>query len=215
VAAAYWIASAADELVVTPSGQVGSIGVFAAHEDISKAAEMQGVKVTLISAGQYKTEGNPFEPLSAEARAAMQKDVNTFGDMFVNAVARNRGVGAYSVKAGFGQGRMVMAQDAVKASMADRVATLDETLARLLNVRRGKGLSAKSEWKRELAAKIKSESALIFGGHLWRTCDSCGKVVEMNGKTGKNRRIVLGFLLSDYTWLLPARPHHRKNDLES
>jgi ClpP class serine protease len=92
--AAYWIASAADELVVTPSGQIGSIGVFAAHEDISKAAEMQGVKVSLISAGKYKTEGNPFEPLSSEARAAMQRDVDVFGEMFTAAVARNRGAGA-------------------------------------------------------------------------------------------------------------------------
>jgi signal peptide peptidase SppA len=143
--AAYWIATAADEVVITPSGQVGSLGVFAAHEDISKALEKEGIKVSLIAAGKYKTEGMPYEPLSAEARASMQKMVDSFGDMFVNAVARNRGVGAYAVKNGFGQGRMVMAQDAVKAGMADRVATLDATLARLLAGRTGKGLSTKAQ----------------------------------------------------------------------
>ena len=64
--AAYWIASQASEFVATPSGEVGSIGVFAMHQDISKALSQFGVQVTLISAGKYKVEGNPFEPLGDE-----------------------------------------------------------------------------------------------------------------------------------------------------
>jgi len=128
--AAYWLASAADELVVTPSGAVGSIGVWGAHEDYSKALEQEGVKVTLISAGKYKVEGNPYEPLSEEARNALQADVDNFYSMFVNAVAKNRGVASSAVSDGYGQGRMVMASLAVKQGMADSVATLDQTLAR-------------------------------------------------------------------------------------
>jgi capsid assembly protease len=143
--AAYWIATAADEVVVTPSGQVGSIGVFAAHEDISKALEEEGVKVTLISAGKYKTEGMPYEPLSAEARASMQKMVDTFGELFINAVARNRGVGSSAVRHGFGEGRVVLANDAMRMGMVDGIATLDQTLARLLGRRTGKGLSPAAE----------------------------------------------------------------------
>ena len=143
--AACWIGTAADELWVTPSGQVDSIGVFAAHEDISKALEEEGVKVTLVSAGKYKTEGMPYEPLSAEARASMQQMVDTFGNMFINAVARNRGIGSYAVKNGFGEGRMVLAQDAVRAGMADGLAALDQTVARLLGRRTGKGLSPAAE----------------------------------------------------------------------
>jgi signal peptide peptidase SppA len=129
--AAYWIASAADEFAVTPGGEVGSVGVFAAHFDESKAVEMQGVKTTLISAGKFKTEGNPYEPLSDEARAAMQTRVDDYYGMFVEAVGRNRGVTAGRVKAGFGQGRVVGAEEALKAGMVDRVATLDQTLSRL------------------------------------------------------------------------------------
>jgi len=129
--AAYYLLSQCSELVVTPSGQVGSIGVFAAHEDISKATEMQGVRVSLVSAGKYKTEANPFEPLSDEARASLQTMVNGYYDLFVKAVARGRGVSVNDVRNGFGEGRMVMAQDAVTQKMADRVATLDQTLARL------------------------------------------------------------------------------------
>jgi capsid assembly protease len=129
--AAYWLASAAEEFVVIPSGQVGSIGVFVAHEDVSKALETEGVKISLISAGAHKTDGNPYEPLSDEARADLQNKVDAFYSMFVKSVADGRGVKPSAVKNGFGQGRMVLAGDAVKAGMVDRIATFDQTVARL------------------------------------------------------------------------------------
>lgn len=129
--AAYWIASAADEIVVAPSGAVGSIGVYSAHQDLSGALEQEGVKITLISAGKFKVEGNPFEPLSEEARADWQATVDGFYSMFVDAVAKGRGVGVADVRGGFGQGRMVYGQDAVAAGMADRVDTFENTIARL------------------------------------------------------------------------------------
>ena len=128
--AAYWLASSAKELVVAPSGQVGSIGVFGAHEDLSKHLENDGVHVSLISAGKYKVEGNPYEPLSDEARAAMQAKVDGFYSMFTKAVARGRGVAQAKVKDGFGQGRMEMAADAVAQGMADWIGTLDDVLAK-------------------------------------------------------------------------------------
>ena len=129
--AGYWLASACDELVVTPSGAVGSIGVYSSHTDLSAAQAKAGVKKTFISAGDYKVEGNPFEPLSKEAEAAMQADVDAYYEMFVQAVADGRDVTTEKVLADFGQGRMVLATAAVAAGMADSVATFDETLTRL------------------------------------------------------------------------------------
>ncbi|HLZ49126.1 MAG TPA: signal peptide peptidase SppA [Candidatus Acidoferrum sp.] len=129
--AAYWLLSQCGELVVTPSGMVGSVGVFASHEDLSKMYEQMGVKVNLISAGKFKTEGNPYEPLSDDAREALQGQVNDYYNLFTAAVARGRGTDQKTVKAGFGEGRMLLAQQAVKEGMADRVATLDQTLAKL------------------------------------------------------------------------------------
>jgi len=130
--AAYWIATAADEMVVTPSGEVGSVGVLAAHEDASKLYETMGVKTTLITAGKYKGEGNPYEPLGDEARAAIQDRVDGYYHMFLNAVARNRGVGSADVRDGFGEGRVVGAKAAKAGGMVDRIATLDETIDRLV-----------------------------------------------------------------------------------
>lgn len=135
--AAYWIASAADEVVVTPSGQVGSIGVYAAHEDISKMLEQEGIKETLIFSGKYKVEGNPFEPLTDEARAAIQRDVATYYASFVRAVAKGRNARESAVEKGFGQGRVVGAKEAVEEKMADRVETLDATVRRVGSGKRG------------------------------------------------------------------------------
>lgn len=129
--AAYFVGSAADEIVITPSGEVGSIGVWAAHDDISAALAQSGVKRTLISAGKYKTEGNPWEPLTEEAHSAIQLSVNESYDAFVKSVARNRGVKMEQVRNGFGEGRSVGAKAALELGMADRIDTLSETIKRL------------------------------------------------------------------------------------
>lgn len=131
--AAYWIGSAADEIVVTPSGEVGSIGVFAVHKDISGSLEKDGIKVSLISMGKYKIEGNPYEPLAEEARGAIQLRVSDYYDTFVKSVARNRGVKPDEVRNGFGEGRVVGSSQAVELGMADRIGTIDETIVRLLD----------------------------------------------------------------------------------
>jgi len=128
--AAYWLASQASELVVSPSSLTGSIGVYQAHEDDSEALAAAGVKVSLISAGKFKTEGNNTEPLGDDARSAMQGMVDDFYSLFTKAVARGRGVAVKAVVNGFGQGRVLTAQDAVKQGLADRIGTLDDVLSK-------------------------------------------------------------------------------------
>lgn len=128
--AAYWIASAADEIVVTPSGRAGSIGVYTVHEDVSAMLAKEGVKLTYISAGKYKTEGNETEPLAEGARKHIQSNVDRSYKSFVDGVAIGRGVTSEFVEDNFGQGRVFGAEELVKRGMADSVGTLSETLAR-------------------------------------------------------------------------------------
>lgn len=127
--AAYWIGSAASHFSCTPSGDVGSIGVFAVHTDMSKAAENAGVKTTIIKAGKYKAEGNPMQPLSEETQAYIQSMVDATYTDFVKAVAKNRNCSVSDVREKFGQGRIVMADDAAKCGMVDRVATLEDVVS--------------------------------------------------------------------------------------
>lgn len=76
--AAYWIGCAASEFYVTPGGEVGSIGVWQAHQDFSRALDEAGVTTTLISAGKFKVEGNPYGPLDSEAQSFMQSRVDEY-----------------------------------------------------------------------------------------------------------------------------------------
>jgi signal peptide peptidase SppA len=135
--AAYWIASQADEIVVTPSGEIGSIGVYAGHRDISRALDAAGITMTLISAGEFKVEGNPYEPLGDEARAAIQRGVDDYYDLFVKDVAAARGAKVAEVRNGYGQGRTLTAKRAVSEGLADRVGTIEDTIARLARSSRG------------------------------------------------------------------------------
>lgn len=126
--AAYWIACACDEVVASPSAEVGSVGVYAAHTDRSGELEQKGQKVTLIHYGENKVEMSPFSPLTDEAKANVQSEVDAIGQDFVGFIAKARGVPTKDVQANFGQGRTKMARPAQEAGMIDRIATLDQVV---------------------------------------------------------------------------------------
>jgi signal peptide peptidase SppA len=116
--AAYWLASQASTITLTPSGEVGSVGVLDLHADISKALENSGVKITAVTAGEFKTERAPFVPLSDEARGHMQTSVNAWYGEFLSAIRRGRGF-RVSRNSDFGGGRMLSSRDALAAGMVD------------------------------------------------------------------------------------------------
>ncbi len=147
---AYWLASQAGQLAVSPSGQVGSIGVFAMHIDASKLLDDMGLKITFVSAGAHKLEGNPTEPLGDEARADMQQRIDTYYEMFTGAVASGRGVTKAEVLKSFGQGRMFTADAAKAVGMVDRVATFDEVLAGMVKPTEGTPQRNKAERRQRM-----------------------------------------------------------------
>jgi capsid assembly protease len=151
--AAYWIGSQAHEIVVTPSGGVGSVGVFTLTEDHSEQLAKAGVKINAISAGDFKLEGAPWAPLSDEARAYLQGQVDDAYAQFVGAVAKGRGTTAADVKKRYGQGRCLDAAAALAAGMVDRIETFDQTIARLQKASAGASSSRGSaQLRRALAA---------------------------------------------------------------
>lgn len=124
--AAYLIASAADHIVVTRTAYVGSIGVVCTHFDVSGANEKAGIVVTDIYAGDKKVWASPDEPLSDDARAWLQSNVERLYGMFTEAVARNRGLTVEDVVAT--QAGVYAGQDAVDLGLADEVGTLRSAL---------------------------------------------------------------------------------------
>ena len=129
--AAYWIGCSASEFYVTPGGEVGSIGVWQAHFDYSQALAAEGVKPTLVSAGKYKVEGNPYVPLDEDAHAFMQSRVDDYYASFTKAVSRGRGVPIANVRDGMGQGRVLGAEAGKAQGMVDGVATFDEVIGKM------------------------------------------------------------------------------------
>jgi ClpP class serine protease len=129
LSAAYAIASAADQLYVTRTGEVGSVGVVAVHVDESAADAMAGLKWTLIHAGARKVDGNPHQPLSATSQADIQADVDALHAELVNLVAGNRGLAPDMVRAT--QAAIYRGARGVEIGFADRIGSVDQALADL------------------------------------------------------------------------------------
>ncbi len=128
--AAYSIASVADKIFVPRTGGVGSIGVVTSHVDMSGYLAKMGVKVTFIHAGKYKVEGNSYNPLSEEALSRIQTRVDRMYSIFVNTVARNRGMDESKVRST--EALTYSAEDAVEIGLADEVMSAQDALGTIM-----------------------------------------------------------------------------------
>ena len=127
--AAYALASAATRVFVARTGGVGSIGVIAMHVDQSVKDAQDGVRYTAVFAGERKNDLNPHEPISNEAHAVLRAEVDRIYDLFVETVARHRGLDADAVRAT--EAGLFFGPDAVATGLADAVGSLDDALTQL------------------------------------------------------------------------------------
>lgn len=125
--ASYALASAAGRIYVTPSGGVGSVGVYTMHVDMSKMLADYGVDVTLIFSGDHKVDGNPFEPLPDEVRGDIQARIDDRRQEFASQVAAGRNMTAEAVLAT--EARTYSAAEGVEVGFADAVMAPQEALA--------------------------------------------------------------------------------------
>lgn len=140
--AAYWIASSATKLYVTPSGSIGSIGVFTSHTDVTEALARAGIRVTLIHAGKYKVETSSFVNLSDEGKEKLQKDVDEIYGRFVEGVAAGRGVSTKKVMESYGEGRLLSSKEALEVGAVDGIASLEDIASSILPKPKLESLSA-------------------------------------------------------------------------
>ncbi len=123
--AAYLIGSAADKITGTQAAQIGSIGVITKHFDYSRRNEQDGVIETIITAGKYKAIGSDNKPLSKEDEKYIQDRLDYFYTMFVNSVARNKGVSTEIVLSDMADGRIFIGQQAKDAGLIDEIGTFE------------------------------------------------------------------------------------------
>lgn len=124
--AAYLLVSAADQVFVSRTSGVGSIGVIVAHLDQSAADQKAGLKWTVVTAGARKADFNPHAPLSKGAKAVLGAEVQRVMGMFVATVARNRGLLQPAVRNT--EAALYFGQDAVDAGLADQMGTRQDAL---------------------------------------------------------------------------------------
>jgi signal peptide peptidase SppA len=129
--AAYAIGSAADKLVVTPSGQAGSIGVVSMHVDQSKWLKDIGIVVTIIAEGEHKADGNPFEPLPDDVKAEMRASVKKRYGEFIALVLKNR-TSLTEAAIREMQSRCYRSDDALELKLIDAVQSPTEAVASFL-----------------------------------------------------------------------------------
>jgi signal peptide peptidase SppA len=137
--AGYGIASAAHEIVVSPTSVVGSIGVVMIHLDRSGQLAEAGVKPTLIFAGRHKVDGHPFGPLPPEVIADKQRQIGVIYGQFIDVVAAGRGARTTAQRARETEARVFIGADAVKAGLADRIGSLDQVITELSSRKPGRG----------------------------------------------------------------------------
>lgn len=130
---AQWLAAQADKTVMTPSSWVGSIGVYMAVLDATRALELEGYRVELIKAGKWKAMGAPFKSLTDDERGLLQMQVDDLFSEFRAAVRTGRG---RKIADSTMEGQVILAKDAVDLGLVDEVTTsnLDEYVATLLSV---------------------------------------------------------------------------------
>ena len=125
--AAYGLACAADAIVVTEDGTVGSVGIIAVTTDRTAQNVQNGLARTVIASGSMKADGHPDQPQTSAALARMRARVMQLAGMFAGWVAQRRGMTPESVAAL--QGGVAYGADAVTKGLADATGTLADAIS--------------------------------------------------------------------------------------
>ena len=122
--AGYALASQADRILLPRTGAVGSIGVVVMHAELSGQLDQDGMRVTLIHSGRHKVDGNPYEPLPAEVRGDIQREIDVLRFLFGETVAAGRSVRLSQEAALATEAATYRGADAIASGLADEVTDL-------------------------------------------------------------------------------------------
>lgn len=130
---AYYIASAADEIIVNPSSLVGSIGVIMPNYGITGLAQKLGIEDRTLTSGSNKDILSMTKPVNPAQREHIQSVLDNVHAHFINAVKEGRGTRLKSNDPAIFSGLFWTGEQAIKLGVADRTGNLD-TLMRELKV---------------------------------------------------------------------------------
>ena len=126
---AYWLGSAGRGLTVSELSNVGSIGVIAVHQEVSKALAREGITTNVLRVGKYKALVNPYEPLTEDAKEQAMAEMNAVYDVFTRTVAENRNLSQDYVKSHAAEGKVFLGREAVEIGLVDGLGTFETALS--------------------------------------------------------------------------------------
>ena len=193
--ASYNLAAAADEIVLTRSGGVGSVGVVTMHVDYSDALAKSGIKVTFIHAGEHKVEGNPYEKLPKSAKDRIQARVDRLYGEFVALVAANRGLDEQAVRDT--EALTYDASDALEVGFADRIGSMDDEMAALTEAAEKEKIMSFTQEQMDAAVAAAKAEGVTEG-------TATGKAEGVNEGTAAERARATAIMGSDEAKSRPA-----------
>lgn len=176
--AGYAVASAAQQITVSKTGGVGSIGVVTMHINFQKALEMEGVEITFIYAGEHKVDGNPYQALSAGAKKRIQTRIDETYGVFVSQVARNRKLSTKEVAST--EALTYTASEAVSEGLADKIGAFDEAMAEFCAYIMGDTGDTKMTTESKTVAQADHEAAVAQAAAQARA-DAKARIVAIKG----------------------------------
>lgn len=122
--AAYYIASAADEIFVDKASIVGSIGVLMDGFGFTGVMDKVGVERRLLTAGENKGFLDPFSPMSAKQHEYAQQMLDQIHEQFIGVVKKGRGDRLHETPELF-SGLFWTGQQAIALGLADKLGSVD------------------------------------------------------------------------------------------
>ena len=126
---AYYVASAADEIIAHPTSIAGSIGVIAVKFNVEKLLSKIGIKEETIKSGEKKDIWSPFRPSTLEEKDIIQTVIDTLHERFVSVVFEGRKplLSKEEVER-LADGRIFTADQALEVKLIDRIGYLDDVM---------------------------------------------------------------------------------------
>jgi protease IV len=122
----YYVAQAADRIIVHPTSLTGSIGVIALKVNLSGLMEKVGVDFEVVKSGAHKDFLSPFRSLTKEERLIFQETIDTLHQRFVSTIEKNRKQLNRDEIEKLADGRIYTSQQALDAKLIDQIAYMDE-----------------------------------------------------------------------------------------
>ena len=174
--AAYALAASAERLVVTETGGVGSIGVITLHIDQSVKDANDGYRFTAITAGTHKNDFSPHQPLTDDAKAELQAEVDRLYGLFVDHVATMRALSAGAVRTT--EAGLFFGPNAISAGLADSVGTFESAIADFSLY-----LGSRSRKSPQTRAVIRTVAATSIKEHAMETPEETQKALPETNHT--------------------------------